>query len=70
MKIESNCERYRVVADVCLPIWCPISLVLSRRSLYSIEELALIDKLEAALRKEDIDEPELMDTGSPSGLTH
>jgi len=37
---------------------------------YSIEELALIDKLETALRKSDLDEPELMDTGSPSGLTH
>jgi hypothetical protein len=37
---------------------------------YSIEELALIDKLEAALRKGDMEEPELMDTGSPSALTH
>jgi hypothetical protein len=37
---------------------------------FSIEELAIIDKLEAVLRKENIEEPELMDTGSPSGLMH
>jgi hypothetical protein len=37
---------------------------------FSIEELAIIDKLEAALRKENLGEPELMDTGSPSGLMH
>jgi hypothetical protein len=37
---------------------------------YSMEELVLIDKLEAALRQETVDEPELMDTGSPSELTH
>lgn len=39
-------------------------------SFFSIEEIALIDKLEAALKKGDLDEPELMDTGSPSGLVH
>jgi hypothetical protein len=37
---------------------------------FSIEELAIIDKLEAALRKDNIEEPELMDTGSPSGMMH
>jgi len=39
-------------------------------SFYSIEEIALMEKFEAALRKSDLIEPELLDTGSPSGLVH
>jgi len=38
-------------------------------SLYSVEEIALLEKLESALRKCDLKEADILDTGS-SGFCH